>query len=511
MWWSNDPQRSRQERAAFAKLREDNPWLGNVVFKYGDDFELYADVDILHGGETFPLVLYYPAGFPDIPPIVKSRDGKRLSNHQYGPEGEMCLQHRTENWVSSVTGSMMIESAYGLIANERPQHGLAVPVPSAHHDISLGAELRVESWRMTVPPEAWEALAALDVVMPEAVLKIAVDEVIRYPTCVSTLVGIGDNDSVWRSNQPAKAGAVREGGYLLRTRSDMSYLLQHAEWRFDELVDRAPELRQVLPAQGRMHLIVQDVKGRRSSLGVLRKPDGTVHILPFRLVDDAAAARRNASDRAVNSLKRVAVIGCGSIGSKVAVSLARSGVRKFVFVDEDVFMTENLVRNDLDASAIGWHKVEALRERIGGVISDADVGIHKLQLGGEGTAQYLETVLDAIGECDLIVDASADATGFNLCAATAKRLRIPMVWGRVYAGGIGGLVARARPDIDPPPIHARNQIMVWYQDRDAPWLEDSNEDYGAGAVDGASFVADDADVTVVAAHLTRFVLISTES
>ncbi|EOW4018005.1 ThiF family adenylyltransferase, partial [Vibrio parahaemolyticus] len=46
--------------------------------------------------------------------------------------------------------------------------------------------------------------------------------------------------------------------------------------------------------------------------------------------------------------KKVGLVGCGSVGSKVAASLCRSGVGNFLLIDEDIFFPDNIVRNDLD-------------------------------------------------------------------------------------------------------------------------------------------------------------------
>ncbi|MCT4372027.1 ThiF family adenylyltransferase [Yangia mangrovi] len=35
--------------------------------------------------------------------------------------------------------------------------------------------------------------------------------------------------------------------------------------------------------------------------------------------------------------KSVGIVGCGSVGSKVAASLCRTGVGKFLLIDEDIF------------------------------------------------------------------------------------------------------------------------------------------------------------------------------
>jgi hypothetical protein len=81
-----------------------------------------------------------------------------------------------------------------------------------------------------------------------------------------------------------------------------------------------------------------------------------------------------------------------------------------------------------------------------------------------------------------------------------------MFWARVFGGGAGGLVARVRPNIDPPPLEARRQIEAWYAEQGVEWPDDgSTEDYESHG-EGAPLIADDADVSVIAAHLTRMII-----
>ena len=94
----------------------------------------------------YPFTLEYPAFFPATPPLVIPRDGRRLSDHQYGDGGELCLEYRSDNWDPSVTGAMMIMSTYRLLAGERPARDERAGVPSAH-EVSLGQRLRGRSCR----------------------------------------------------------------------------------------------------------------------------------------------------------------------------------------------------------------------------------------------------------------------------------------------------------------------------------------------------------------------------
>ena len=82
-----------------------------------------------------------------------------------------------------------------------------------------------------------------------------------------------------------------------------------------------------------------------------------------------------------------------------------------------------------------------------------------------------------------------------------------MVWAEVFGGGIGGIVARARPDIDPSPQVARRQITAWCEAKGTPAPSSLTVDYSSSnPVDTAApLVADDGDVGVVAAHATRLI------
>jgi len=62
--------------------------------------------------------------------------------------------------------------------------------------------------------------------------------------------------------------------------------------------------------------------------------------------------------------KRVGVVGLGSGGGFVALTLAMSGVGKFVLVDDDILENTNIARHVADSRYIGRPKAEAVAELI---------------------------------------------------------------------------------------------------------------------------------------------------
>ena len=90
-----------------------------------------------------------------------------------------------------------------------------------------------------------------------------------------------------------------------------------------------------------------------------------------------------------------------------------------------------------------------------------------------------------------------------MLAAIAAADRKMMVWGEVFAGGIGGLIARHLPGRTPPPLGMRAAINAWYISNNIPWLG-RDAGYMARTGDaGAVLVADDSDVASIAVHITR--------
>lgn len=134
--------------------------------------------------------------------------------------------------------------------------------------------------------------------------------------------------------------------------------------------------------------------------------------------------------------KRVGVVGLGSGGGFVALSLAMSGVGKFILVDDDVLEANNVVRHVADMRYVGKPKAEAVAELIRQRNPEAQI---EVRLG------RIEQHLDVLDSLDILVS-GVDGEGpkYVLNQACLQR-NLTAVYAGVYERGEGGDVVVVRP------------------------------------------------------------------
>lgn len=100
---------------------------------------------------------------------------------------------------------------------------------------------------------------------------------------------------------------------------------------------------------------------------------------------------------------RVVCVGVGSLGSTVALQLARSGVGHLTLIDPDHLVSANLGRHVLGADNLGLHKAEALQEKIRKDLPTTEVAAF---------ATFAEVVMykyaEVFDKADLVVVTTAD-------------------------------------------------------------------------------------------------------
>jgi molybdopterin/thiamine biosynthesis adenylyltransferase len=130
----------------------------------------------------------------------------------------------------------------------------------------------------------------------------------------------------------------------------------------------------------------------------------------------------------------VVVLGCGSVGAPVAVTLAQAGAGRIVLVDPDVLGWPNVGRHPLGATAVGRNKTEALAARLQADFPHLEI---------KGLARDVQWLLEH-DEARLEVDLIVAATGSWAAECALNRWHIergrpmPVLYGWTEAHACAG-------------------------------------------------------------------------
>ena len=492
LWWFSDSVRLAAERAAVEQLGTEQPWFELARWTI-DAARLAAEGTIIAHGVSYPVRLVYPDQFPSVPAWVQPQDSEaKWSVHQYGKGGTLCLELRPDNWVPDATGADVLRSAYNLLRTENPEgEGQHDRVPSAH---AVGA---VQSYDWEREPVLIGAgcLARVHERTAEDVraLRWMADDKV-WPILVHDAV---DRSTAMRP-PPADIGTWRVELPVLIAYTDMPDL---------KTTDRA--------ALGDALSI--DLEPGRFPGAVVVLAVSTTTAIPYHsMADDSAFQRKlivlpdrpgaRSGRRPAARDKSVALVGTGSVGSKMAEMLVRSGVDRLVLVDGDVFLPENLERHVLDWRDVGFRKASALKRRLLHIMPGAAIEVIANNLNWQRSARIHASDISEIANCSVIVDATGDPPTALLLGAIAADNERPFVSVQVFEGGIGALVARSIPGRDPSYVTGRMRYQAYCDEQNTPPPPPAPRRYEAFDDGGEPIIADDAAVSIAAAHGARVIL-----
>ncbi|MBA4496304.1 ThiF family adenylyltransferase [Paenactinomyces guangxiensis] len=514
IWFLTDHHRFAIERKAIDQLQAKVEWLLGVEWSL-DASSLCIYANIQAHGFTYSVKLIYPPFFPATPPMVIPVDTKiRWSEHQY-MDGSLCLEWGPDNWQPDVTGAQMLESTFRLLDAENPlgKDSDREEVPSRHF-LTIGQSMRGKIFRLIMYKKTAEWMSHLEI-GKKGTIDLSLTVLKDSATFHIAKIELPDTFEWQHPNLPE---LISSGEQF--TRVQMAVLRTSATTKE---IKKLTTLDEAIELFSRLHNYTLDLDLLREQEASSNEIRGVLFIdeqndlHPYLILnqklaemtilmgnEDDISIRRPSSLQGLEE-KRIGIVGLGSLGSKVAISLARMGLRKFVLVDEDVFLQANVQRHALDWRDIGFHKVDGVERQLRFIAPNMEIYVSRLNIIGQEATTSLNQVLSRLSTCDVIVDATANGQVFNLLASVSSRYRKAMVWGEVFAGGIGGLIARSRPDIDPDPLTMRrhfHQITV-----EAPEFELSiTSPYTLENENGELWIASDADVSVISSHLTRLIV-----
>lgn len=129
-------------------------------------------------------------------------------------------------------------------------------------------------------------------------------------------------------------------------------------------------------------------------------------------------------DNSIETLanKTVAIFGIGGVGSFVVETLARTGIKNFVLVDNDIVSITNINRQLIAlTSSIGKAKVDVMKERILDINPFANVKTYQTFVLNDTINTF------NFQEFDYIVDAIDTVTAKLLLIEKAKEFNIPII------------------------------------------------------------------------------------
>ena len=127
-------------------------------------------------------------------------------------------------------------------------------------------------------------------------------------------------------------------------------------------------------------LVNKEPDSKMQLCGVLK--DGTVAFYnygtqikyeTYDLYQNIFSRNKGILETSVMSKKRAVILGCGSVGSLVAMELARSGVGHFYLMDDDIMEYHNICRHQCGIEDVGDLKVNTVERKILNINPKAEV------------------------------------------------------------------------------------------------------------------------------------------
>jgi hypothetical protein len=171
-------------------------------------------------------------------------------------------------------------------------------------------------------------------------------------------------------------------------------------------------------------------------------------------VSEEAMSSRAASETTSMSGLRVAILGAGAVGSILAKAFARLGPGQLVLIDKESIEPGNLVRHECLAVQAGMPKAKALVSLLAPIhaaqsVQGLDVDI----------VQKWDKVAEAVADCGIVVDATADPAVNALLSHRAELANKSVAWCYVKPGPEFGVLVLRRPGSELTLLEAEKRLM----------------------------------------------------
>ncbi len=445
-WWEE-----RKHLLVREKSRIDDKFQNNdFVFEVRGEL-LWITGTIL---DYFEFECRYPPSYPSAPPDIfpKNRSSKWIPKHQYKIEGRFCLDIREKSWNSRMTAADIINSLATLLIAE------GVRLRKGDKDLLVYEEPE---------PTIFERTSRIIRCILPTDLKFPQDEsfgrfkyMYKFTSTTHRIVITGllhgeeeiESSSVKKIWLIDTIAAKFNGIWIKVDDNELKSILLHEESEklFEYLKDQ-----EIIPSD----LSLPEYLGQKTDLKILAlnknqftqgfiiscdtKKNKTskwgVYQFDLKNLTDRVPSKGNYEHL---KDKKVTIIGCGSGGSRDAEYLVKSGVGKFVLIDDDILVTENILRHSCLLPDLSIEKVYAVKDKLKKINPDVEVQTSRINL------DIIDKNTDKlICDSDLIIVATA--SNEELFNEYAFSKGMPAIYSKVYPMGFGGEIIRVIPGITP--------------------------------------------------------------
>lgn len=148
------------------------------------------------------------------------------------------------------------------------------------------------------------------------------------------------------------------------------------------------------------------------------------------------------------NLPKTLIVGLGALGSKVALSLGRSGDLDLTLADYDELSPHNLVRHAMLRPGLGKNKAEATKEAIKDIYGD-NLKEDKVTSVSKSLYSLITTDAEVLSGHDLILDFTASNAALNALAGAALPEGCRVIRGEIADEGSLGITMIEGPDRSP--------------------------------------------------------------
>lgn len=202
--------------------------------------------------------------------------------------------------------------------------------------------------------------------------------------------------------------------------------------------------------------------------------------------------------------KKITILGLGSVGSRVALYLARAGFSNFYFVDNDIMLPYNTLRHDLTSINVGEYKVYEIKDKIINEINaNVNIDCSTLNMLGQESTGAVDNFLKECAMSDVIIDCTADDNLLLLVDHVSTDKKIPIISGTVIPGGLGNIVLYKNANAN---VNMDSILASFYQ-----WKVNNNilakqeADYSA-SINEQKYVATMSDCSILSGLIGKFVI-----